>query len=49
MAKKIKIEEEIEETAPQESEKDKLLALHKTLKDLGVNSIGDLEVKIARL
>lgn len=31
------------------SEKEKLLELHKLLKDLGVNSISDLEVKIARL
>ncbi|MFA7662686.1 MAG: hypothetical protein WCX88_02100 [Patescibacteria group bacterium] len=31
------------------SEKDKLLELYKTLKDLGINSIGDLEVRISRL
>ncbi len=31
------------------TEKEKLLALYQTLKDLGINSIGDLEVKIARL
>ncbi len=31
------------------TEKEKLLALHQTLKDLGINSIGDLEVKISRL
>ena len=30
------------------SEKETLLALYKTLKDLGINSIGDLENKIAR-
>ena len=30
-------------------EKEKLLALYQTLKDLGINSIGDLEVKISRL
>ena len=51
MAKKIAIEEikdSVEDKATV-SEKDVLLALHKTLKDLGVNSIGDLEVKISRL
>ena len=31
------------------SEKEELLALYQTLKDLGINSIGDLEVKISRL
>lgn len=31
------------------SEKEVLLELLQTLKDLGVNSIGDLEVKISRL
>lgn len=31
------------------SEKDKLQALYQQLLDLGVHSIGDLEVKIARL
>lgn len=31
------------------TEKEKLLALYQTLKDLGINSIGDLEVKISRL
>ena len=31
------------------SEKDKLLELYKTLKDLGIHSIGDLEVMISRL
>lgn len=30
-------------------EKEKLLTLYQTLKDLGINSIGDLEVKISRL
>ncbi len=31
------------------TEKDELLALYQKLKDLGINSIGDLEVKISRL
>lgn len=31
------------------SEKETLLALLQQLKDLGINSIGDLEVKISRL
>ena len=31
------------------STKEDFLALHKCLKDLGVNSIGDLEVKASRL
>lgn len=43
-------EEDIGDIAPEVlSEKDKLLALLQTLKDLGINSIGDLEVKISRL
>ena len=50
--KNIKIEttEEIVEEikTPQKSEKEKLLELYQTLKDLGINSIGDLEVKISR-
>lgn len=41
--------EEIPEDLSQLTEKQKLLELYQTLKDLGVNSIGDLEVKIARL
>ena len=32
----------------EKTEKEVLLDLHKQLKDLGVNSIGDLEVKISR-
>lgn len=31
------------------TEKEKLLELYQTLKDLGINSIGDLELKISRL
>lgn len=31
------------------SEKEILLELYKTLKDLGINSISDLEVRISRL
>ena len=31
------------------TEKEKLLVLLKQLQDLGINSIGDLEVKISRL
>ena len=31
------------------SEKEDLLALYQKLKDLGINSISDLEVKISRL
>ena len=31
------------------SEKEVLLELYQKLKDLGINSIGDLEVKISRL
>lgn len=51
MPKKKNEETIIEETSvPQEkTEKEKLLELHQQLKDLGVNSIGDLEVKISRL
>lgn len=30
------------------TEKERLLELYQTLKDLGINSIGDLEQKIAR-
>lgn len=32
----------------EKTEKEILLELYKTLKDLGINSIGDLEVKISR-
>ena len=39
---------EIHTDTPVQSEKERLLELYKTLKDLGVNSIGDLEVKISR-
>lgn len=39
----------LEGGALQQTEKEKLLALYKTLKDLGINSIGDLEVRISRL
>ena len=45
----IEIEADVHTDVPVVSEKDKLLALYKTLKDLGINSIGDLENKIARL
>ena len=33
---------------PQPSEKDRLLALYQTLKDLGIRSLSDLENLIAR-
>lgn len=36
-------------TPPVNSEKEELLALYQKLKDLGINSISDLEVKISRL
>ena len=52
MAKKIVVEavDDVQDKAtPSKTEKEVLLDLHKTLKDLGVNSIGDLEVKISRL
>lgn len=39
---------EIAPSIPQVSEKEKLLALYQTLKDLGVRSISDLEGLIAR-
>ncbi len=47
----IKVEEDIAEVhqdIPQKSEKEKLLELYQVLKDLGINSIGDLENKIAK-
>ena len=34
---------------PIKTEKEKLLELYQTFKDLGINSISDLEVKISRL
>ena len=34
---------------PPITEKEELLALYQKLKDLGINSISDLEVKISRL
>lgn len=36
-------------TPPVNSEKEELLTLYQKLKDLGINSISDLEVKISRL
>ncbi len=39
---------EVHQDIPQKSEKEKLLELYQTLKDLGINSIGDLENKISR-
>lgn len=52
MKKKIEeIEEKIEEETPiieEVSEKEKLLALYQTLKDLNIRSISDLENLIAR-
>lgn len=47
--KEAVIEEIVVKENGEKSEKDVLLDLHKTLKDLGVNSISDLEVKISRL
>lgn len=53
--KEVKVEEVVRgsgsETAPkvEVSELDHLRALYAELRALGVNSIGDLEVKIARL
>ena len=47
MKKKNETVEVHEEKAPQVSQKDTLLALYQTLKDLGVRSISDLENKIA--
>lgn len=51
MKKIVKKVEEISEPEKVivKSEKDKLLELYQQLKDLGINSIGDLEVKISRL
>ena len=53
MFKKKKVEAEAPESTPapvpEATEKEKLLALYQTLKDLGINSISDLEVKISRL
>lgn len=54
MAKENKIKEEIKqeikaEIKVEKTEKEKLQELYQALKDLGINSIGDLEVKISRL
>ena len=50
--KPIEIEEALDEASldstPVKSEKEKLLDLYQTLKDLNVRSIGDLENLIAR-
>ena len=49
--KKIKVKLAPTPTIPEikvKSEKEVLLELYQTLKDLGVSSIGDLENKIAR-
>ncbi len=42
-------QEVLAEGSGTKSEKEVLLELLQTLKDLGINSIGDLEVKISRL
>ena len=39
----------IDSPRPPITEKEELLALYQKLKDLGINSISDLEVKISRL
>lgn len=39
----------LQPSPPVNSEKQELLALYQKLKDLGINSISDLEVKISRL
>ena len=42
--------EEVEEvTSAPKTEKDELIAVYNEMKRLGVNSIGDLEVRISRL
>lgn len=43
------VQELNEDSTNQPTEKEKLLVLYQTLKDLGINSISDLEVKISRL
>lgn len=50
MPRKLKPDEKVAEVAvePVVTEKDRLLALYQTLKDLGVRSISDLENLIAR-
>lgn len=49
--KRVEIEKELEISAPiiskEKTEKEKLLELYQTLKDLNINSISDLENKIA--
>ncbi len=47
--KKVEVLEEAQEALTEITEKEKLQALYQQLKDLGINSIGDLEVKISRL
>jgi hypothetical protein len=44
-----KIVEEVKEVIVEKTEKEKLLELYQTLKDLGISRIGDLENKIANL
>lgn len=48
MIKNKKEDVKVEEPVVRVSEKEKLLALYQTLKDLGVRSISDLENLIAR-
>lgn len=48
-AKADVLEAPVSNPVPEVSEKEVLLALYQQLKDLGINSIGDLEVKISRL
>lgn len=46
--KKEEAENEVHADTPAVSQKDTLLALYKTLQDLGIRSISDLENLIAR-
>ena len=45
----FKKKEEVKEVIVEKTEKEKLLELYQTLKDLGINSISDLENKIANI
>jgi hypothetical protein len=47
--KKVELMEEAQEVVESVSEKDNLIAIHQTLKDLNIHSISDLENLIARL
>jgi hypothetical protein len=49
--KKVEIQQEAEDVTveiPEDSDKQELVELYATMKKLGINSIGDVEVKLSK-